>query len=350
MIKKYDTLVFIGRFQPFHLGHKKIVDIALTLSKELVIVIGSSNSSRDIRNPFTAKEREDIIRATYPHSEYPHIRFVHAEDYRYNTQKWLKQIRQDVLYQISIGHNLRYLDNPEKANIGLIGHSKDNSSYYLKLFPEWGSVSVPNFENLNSTTIRESLFNDAEVGNPITKESFSMLNDIILSGKYTWFAELKREYDMIRDYKESWKNSPFPPVFVTVDCIVTCSAHILLIKRKDSPGKNQWALPGGFIDQEETLIESAIRELKEETKIKVPSPVLKGSIIQEKTFDDPHRSSRGRTITSAYHIDLKNELSLPKVTANDDAIDVRWIPFNEVKRDMMFEDHYDIFDYFTGAG
>ena len=65
---------------------------------------------------------------------------------------------------------------------------------------------------------------------------------------------------------------------MTVDAVVVQSGHILLVKRGDMPGKGLWALPGGFLNQEETMLDGAIRELKEETKIKVPVPVLKGSI------------------------------------------------------------------------
>jgi ADP-ribose pyrophosphatase YjhB (NUDIX family) len=108
------------------------------------------------------------------------------------------------------------------------------------------------------------------------------------------------------------------------------------VKRGDMPGKGLWALPGGFLNQEETMLDGAIRELKEETKIKVPVPVLKGSIKESKTFDAPNRSSRGRTITQAFFIDL-GVGELPKVKGSDDAEKAFWVPFNKVKQEKMFE-------------
>ena len=155
---------------------------------------------------------------------------------------------------------------------------------------------------------------------------------------------------MIQKYKQSWEVAPFPPTFVTVDSVVVCSGHVLLVKRKEQPGAGLWALPGGFLNQKETLLNGAIRELKEETKIKVPVPVLKGSVRTQMTFDYPNRSTRGRTITTAFYIDLGFEKKLPKVTGADDAEKARWVPFNEARRDMMFEDHYDILDYFINLG
>lgn len=63
---KYDALVFIGRFQPFHNGHKAIVDAALKQAKEVIIVVGSSFASRNIRNPFTFDERRQMIKSVFP--------------------------------------------------------------------------------------------------------------------------------------------------------------------------------------------------------------------------------------------------------------------------------------------
>src|ERR1700730_16318740 len=58
------TGVFIGRFQPFHLGHLATVEYALTLVKHLYIVVGSSQKSHEAKNPFTAGERILMIRHT----------------------------------------------------------------------------------------------------------------------------------------------------------------------------------------------------------------------------------------------------------------------------------------------
>ena len=116
------------------------------------------------------------------------------------------------------------------------------------------------------------------------------------------------------------------------------------------PGAGLWALPGGFLDQDETLLDGAIRELKEETKIKVPVPVLKGSIKSQKTFDNPRRSLRGRTITTAFFIDLGFSETMPKVKGADDAEVARWVPFKDINPAEVFEDHFAIIDYFTNIG
>jgi bifunctional NMN adenylyltransferase/nudix hydrolase len=119
------------------------------------------------------------------------------------------------------------------------------------------------------------------------------------------------------------------------------------VKRKFNPGKGLYALPGGFLKQTETLEAGAIRELKEETGIKVHAPILKGHIIESKTFDHPGRSLRGRTITTAFYIKLPDG-ELPEVKGSDDAEVATWLPLMDVlgMEKEFFDDHSHIIRYF----
>ena len=91
-----------------------------------------------------------------------------------------------------------------------------------------------------------------------------------------------------------------------------------------------------------------IRELREETGIKVPAPVLRGSIQGNRVFDAIDRSARGRTITHAFKIVLPDG-ELPKVKGSDDAEKARWVPIAEVDSAECFEDHYDIVTWAVGG-
>ena len=359
-----DALVFIGRFQPFHNGHKAVIDAALKQAKEVVVVVGSSFAARNIRNPFTFQERKAMIEACFTDSKYfsydgaqgrvksPRIHVVPVSDYPYDDNKWVNAIQKIVDETI-----------PHAQDVGLIGHSKDSTSYYLNIFPRWKNhVEVEDVGGINATDIRKMLFCEDNrektinssieaIKNSMPKEAYesmarTMLNIAKAGGPWD---TLSKEYQMIKKYKEAWKSAPFPPTFMTVDAVVIQSGHILLVKRGDMPGKGLWALPGGFLNQEETMLDGAIRELKEETKIKVPVPVLKGSIKGSKTFDAPNRSSRGRTITQAFLIDL-GVGELPKVRGSDDAEKAFWVPFNQVKQEKLFEDHFHIIDNFINIG
>lgn len=335
-----DALVFIGRFQPFHNGHKAVIDAALEQAKEVVIVVGSSFAARNIRNPFTFQERKAMIKAVFTTER---VKVVPVSDYPYDDNKWVNAIQRIVDETI-----------PNAKDVGLIGHSKDSTSYYLNIFPRWKNhVEVPNIDGINATDIRKHLMFDDTDGASETKAISNIpSNSLNLMTKFCsspWFDILHKEYEMVKRYKEAWKAAPFPPTFMTVDAVVVQSGHILLVKRGDMPGKGLWALPGGFLNQDETMLDGAIRELKEETKIKVPVPVLKGSIKESKTFDAPNRSARGRTITQAFLIDL-GVGELPKVKGSDDAEEAFWVPFNQVRQEKMFEDHFHIIDNFINIG
>lgn len=339
MKKEFDALVFIGRFSPFHNGHKSVVDAALEKAKEVIIVVGSSFSSRSIRNPFTFDERRQMIKAVYPQDN---VKVVPVGDYPYDDNKWIAAVQNLVSGAISY--------TPDPLKIGLIGHSKDSTSYYLKIFPTWGNVEVPNFENINATDIREDMMSGDIKPEMIPIVAYQKLLDICDGQE--WFKTIVDEFRMIKKYKEAWKAAPYPPTFVTVDAVVVQSGHLLLVKRGHAPGIGLWALPGGFLNQEETMLDGCIRELREETKIKVPAPVLKGSIKESKTFDAPNRSTRGRTITQAFYIDLGFAEDLPKVKGSDDAIHAAWVPLSDVvkMRDKFFEDHFHIISHFLKIG
>ena len=354
-----DALVFIGRFQPFHNGHKAVIEAALEKAEQVVIVVGSSFAARNIRNPFSFEERKAMIEACFTepqHSTYKgaqgnikmsRIKVVPVSDYPYDDNKWVNAIQKIVDETV-----------PGAKDVGLIGHSKDSTSYYLEIFPKWKNhVEVPNVDNVNATDIRTMMFDGSDVDNVeriksvMPNRSYNRMAGFIMHNSRTngpWDV-LTQEYQMVKKYKAAWKAAPFPPTFMTVDAVVVQSGHLLLVKRGDMPGKGLWALPGGFLNQDETMLDGAIRELKEETKIKVPVPVLKGSIKSSKTFDAPNRSARGRTITQAFFIDL-GVGDLPKVKGSDDAEEAFWVPFNQVKQEKLFEDHFHIIDNFINIG
>ncbi|MFT2129843.1 NUDIX domain-containing protein, partial [Staphylococcus epidermidis] len=91
----------------------------------------------------------------------------------------------------------------------------------------------------------------------------------------------------------------------------------------------------------EWLRDAAVRELEEETKIKLPTATLKNAIRAREIFDDPNRSLRGRTITVAHLIRLDDTKPLPKVKGSDDAAKAFWLPLHEARKnsEMWFEDH-----------
>jgi bifunctional NMN adenylyltransferase/nudix hydrolase len=175
--------------------------------------------------------------------------------------------------------------------------------------------------------------------------------DFLMSFKETAeYEQIIREREFVANYKKQYASLPYPPIFSTADAVVIQSGHVLMIKRRAEPGKGLWALPGGYVNANtDKSVEAAmLRELREETMIKVPAPVLKGNIVRSKVFDAIDRSPRGRIITHAFYIQLPDG-DLPKVKGSDDAEKARWVPIAEVRSEECFEDHYEILQHFLGA-
>ena len=143
----FDYLVFIGRFQPFHLAHLETIEIALQQSQNVILALGSAQSERNIKNPFLAIEREQMILSNFSEDEQKRIHFVHVIDV-YNDEKWVKQVKDLVNGIIQ-----------PNAKVGLIGHFKDESSYYLRLFPEWQMLELDSLKNsISATPMREAYY------------------------------------------------------------------------------------------------------------------------------------------------------------------------------------------------
>lgn len=143
----FDYLVFIGRFQPFHLAHLQTIKIALEQSQYVILALGSAQNERNIKNPFLATEREQMILSNFSQADQHRIKFVHVIDV-YNDEKW------QALVKSLIAEVTQSADR-----IGLIGHFKDDSSYYLKFFPEWPLVELESLKGaMSATPIREAYY------------------------------------------------------------------------------------------------------------------------------------------------------------------------------------------------
>lgn len=130
----------------------------------------------------------------------------------------------------------------------------------------------------------------------------------------------------------------FPRPAVTTDTLVfregKACIEILLIKRKHEPYKDFWALPGGFLEMEETPIEGALRELREETGLNITE------LKEIGTFGEINRDPRGRTITIAFYTFVDHVKD--QVEANSDAAELSWFSVKNIP-DLAF-DHKIILD------
>lgn len=340
---KYDLAIVIGRFQPLHRAHEKLLHIAQEYADCILVIVGSANKARDIKNPFTVGERREMVLRTIGHLN-ARFRTEGVTDDLYSDQRWLAEVQSHVdSYLLTMGLTQK------NAKICIVGHHKDESSYYLDKFPKFDLIEVDSVNHPDGTEIRESLFRNNHIPDlalPTGVENFIRQWVVTYPQIY---ADLRAEYSFLEDYKKPYAGLPYKPIFQTTDCVVICNGHVLLVKRRGYPGKGLYALPGGFLNADERIKDGAIRELKEETKIKVSENLLRASIRGNHRFDAPGRSLRGRTITDAFLIVLDLP-ELPQVKGSDDAEHALWMPLSEFYKqpEKMFEDHYSVISYFVG--
>jgi len=333
----YKVAVAVGRFQIFHNSHYRIIREGLEVAEKVLILIGSYKNAPTPKNPFTFEERKALISSAFSENDLSRIIFEPVRDYFYKEDLWIAEVQAKVL---------KYANDGDC--ICLLGNYKDSSSYYLKFFPQWESVHPKTDYSLNATDIRNLIFNPL-VGLDSYKNKIPegcakwLLDNFLGTSKHNRLTEQKRYYD---GYPEEAKR--YPRLEVTVDAVVICSGHILVVRRKERASEDLLALPGGFVKPSETLETAALRELKEETGIKVPNLSLKSKIKESRVFDYPGRSLKGRVITHAFLIRLDDGF-LPEVRGGDDAKEALWMSIMEImsREDEFYEDHLQIIRHFV---
>ena len=350
MASKADFGVFIGRFQPLHIGHEHTIRHALGKVDRLIVLIGSANMARNPRNPFSYDERVSMLRSAF-RLEMAEGRVI-AEplnDHLYSDTAWVTEVQRRVnaiVLDAGNHHGFRNLGLRD-FRIALTGFGSDASAYYLKLFPEWDDIQVDSpYATFHATDIRARYFQRIpDVPTSALSGGVAALLDEFKRSEA--FRDLLAEAEYLADYPREWGKGPF----VTADAVVIQSGHILLVERGQLPGKGLLALPGGFVGSDERIRDAAVRELREETGIadakgQIP-PAMLASFIEDsatRVFDAPNRSLRGRIITHAFLFRLPERRKLFAVKGGDDAAHARWYRLGELGPEMFFEDHWSIIE------
>lgn len=180
------------------------------------------------------------------------------------------------------------------------------------------------------------------------------------------WAQCRDDYFAVKTFVDKWASAPYTPIFHTVDALVRCRIdalasevsvthnpsdkleaagcltagdYVLLIRRGRAPGKDLWAIPGGFLEADESRYCGALRELQEETGLNLQNPDLQVDSVGHWVVDAPRRSARGRILTTVYVFDLGVLQTLPAVLGADDAACAQWVTLDSVQAEACFEDH-----------
>jgi bifunctional NMN adenylyltransferase/nudix hydrolase len=344
MTKPMNYILFICRAQLFHNGHLSILRQALAASEKVIIVLGSAKTAISPRDPFTAEQRQEmilgVIRDIAPEREKDLI-FLPVRDY-FDKPRWLADVRAQVGQHVT-----------DSDRVGIMGYHKDKSSDYLDDFPEWPLFEVEFYRFLNATDVRNFWFfgqgNSLYLLNCIPESIKRYLVEFEKTPTFKWLYD---EYVAIEAYKHSWSTAPFEPTLLTTDAVITYGDYVLLIQRKKSPGKGRLALPGGFLERGERINpEASLRELDEETQIKMRKAALLKYFKAQYCADHPRRSLLGRVITNAFWFDIPvKDYPLPVVEGADDAEAAMWVHKSKlIELESRFhDDHFMILDHFLG--
>lgn len=309
--------IMTARFAPFCNAQLETVRHALQDTGRVVIVITDADLAQTSRLPWTADEREAMCRAAL--AEFgDRVRFVQIDERPRQFQDLAK-----MLISVDKEKHLKSHSNFGGASVGVLNADEEAEAIAL-----------------NALYVGD----DVTLKNTVPPATFDQVTALRQSPLFPGLAE---EHRYLEDYKASWAVAPYPVVLNSVDMVLVHSGSLLLIERGRVPGKGLWALPGGFVEPDEWLLDAALRELHEETGLQLhPAKVdehLKGS----KVFDDPWRSGRGRVITHAFHFELDG-LDKPFVYGQDDAAAARWVPLADLNamRGRFFDDHSRIIAHF----
>lgn len=341
----HDVAVVIGRFQPLHLAHLAMLRRALELAPRVLVVIGSACQAPSPRNPFTWQERAGVLLQAVPPALRERLDLVPVPDL-WDHDRWVAQVQALVARRAPAG-----------ARIALVGHRKDASSRYLADFPDWPLIDDGAHGDMGATQLRARLWSAPEpeaallaVAADVPPATLDFLRGWVRTPLH---ARLAAQWRALEAERQQWAVAPYPPVFVTVDAVVEADGHVLLVRRGREPGRGLLALPGGFLDPDESLLQAALRELREETGLVLPPTLVRQALVGVQVFSHPQRSQRGRVITHAHHLRLPGRGgALPPVQAGDDAAQAVWMPLERLHglQDRMHDDHWHILERVLGLG
>jgi bifunctional NMN adenylyltransferase/nudix hydrolase len=378
-------VTYIGRFSLFHKGHAAVALRALKNYDKVLIIVGSDDLPRTVKNPWFAKERAKLIETWYKarlaedtYLQLGELVVVTMRDFPYNNDRWLAEV-QAIIATHKPGPAAY---NGPANTIFITGAKRDDTSFYLDMFPSptyeldlvAEDLQVSKF--LTATWCREIYlgrsFNSAPLDDRaydllmrafIPDETMNFLNEfqkidppysITATAKEPplgAFTYLLNEHRVITARKKELEGKYGLNVTLTADNVVIQSGHMLLIKRRASPGQGLWALPGGYVNPKEWTFEASLRELFEESSIKASPAAIRGSLVWDKWFEHPERSNINRVITHAFCFKLPdNKVNgravLAKVKGTDDALKAQWFPLAEVLKmsSVMFDDHFAIIE------
>ena len=362
--------VYIGRFQPFHKGHKAIVDLTVKMMKPgdtFTIIIGSADQQETERNPLSASQRKEMLSTEL--EGYP-VTILTINDSPYNYDLWIERLCAKMLGFKSATHD-DFLEKQEDfikgfSNICIVG--MENVEEYIDRITKYYTYAPTEHFNLG---INSHIFSELDTQTSVHGSSirafirandgrcprrfYSDIKDFVSEKVLAYLKTVNfplivyNAYTKGINYAES-TGCKYNYCFMTVDNIVFDKFldQVLLIKRKDN---GKLAIPGGFAEPYMNMKDNALRELEEETSI--TAKMLKDAFVKideleptliDAPYRDPRSSHKCNFVSAVYvwqsKVDaLKN--FIPYIKAGDDAVDTVWLSKEECEDLPAWRFHAD---------
>ena len=362
--------VYIGRFQPFHKGHKAIVDLTVKMMKPgdtFTIIIGSADQQETERNPLSASQRKEMLSTEL--EGYP-VTILTINDSPYNYDLWIERLCAKMLGFKSATHE-DFLEKQEDfikgfSNICIVG--MENVEEYIDRITKYYTYAPTEHFNLG---INSHVFSELDTQASVHGSSirtlacsedrdhlenfYSVIKDLVDEKVLAYLKTVNfplivyNAYIKGMDYAKL-TGCKYNSCFMTVDNIVFDKFldQVLLIKRKDN---GKLAIPGGFAEPYMNMKDNALRELEEETSI--TAKMLKDAFVKideleptliDAPYRDPRSSHKCNFVSAVYvwqsKVDaLKN--FIPYVKAGDDAVDTVWLSKEECEDLPAWRFHAD---------
>ena len=336
---RYKYSFFIGRFQPFHIGHLQNIKQALEISDTLIIMIGSSYRYLSINNPFSFEQRKQMIQDDLKSMLFCKNRIIiePLQDWLYNEYLWKNEV-QAIIYKYA---NL-------SDNVAMIGHQKDSSSYYLKYFPCFDYVDVDNYRSYSATSFRKKFF----------------LNSIIDKNYIISKSSQHGTHKLIKDFMKTRHFDYLSSQYIKFYCSNECSTfsrndillNIMLISGKYIALRKNYDYPGLVFDLPGIIIKHIpFNQVNKKVKL-----LLSTNILNEINIEKDVIFERFSHAEYCYKNYCCNYLGLiivdcdffKKHNINNtfNFKHIRWIKLDKLLKKMsacLLDDHYQIINYIS---
>lgn len=297
------------------------LDNVLSRAERVVVLFDGANRSRSSHlHPFTPLERMEMLWSLYPEETHSGRLTSHGLDIEpYNRQKQIEASRL-ALSRLEIDW--------QNGNLTAFIPTDERKNRIKRLLTGFKTVEIEMPANNDAPSIFDPRYSVPE-----------SLRGIVSKWKTSnEFFRLADEAKFCAGYREQWSGSPYPPTFNAADAIIECEERILFIVRGRPPFKGLYALPGGMIEQDEPLFNTALREAAEE--VGLTNEALEPHFVWSWTFDDPTRDPRGRFISKTHLFRIPGPP--PDVVAGDDAAQALWMSLSDLHPSMLAFDHWNV--------